>query len=109
MLVFYYLCHHNIPIPIFVKYLLSVGSEVLHKLDSFIGCITAWLGFGAVHVRPSRLVTAGWVTGWGVKALIRRSVVAIVEAGHSLGVVVAHRQIVWAVLSSIFIAAGWMT
>ncbi len=76
-------------------------------MDSFI--VTAWLGFGAVHVCPTRLVAASRVTGWSVKALIRRTIVAIVKAGHSLGVVIAHGQIVWAVLPSIFIAAGWMT
>ena len=96
-------------IPIFVKYLLSVGSEVLHKLDSFIGCITAWLGFGAVHVCPTRLGAAGWVTSRSVEALIHRAIVAIVKASFPTSMVIAHGQIVWAVLSSIFIAAGWMS
>ena len=94
-------------INIFVKYLLSVGSEVLYKLDSFI--IAAWLGFGTVHVCPTRLVAAGWVTGRSVPALISGSIGTIVKAGHSLAVVIAHGQIVWAVLSSIFLAAGWMS
>ena len=76
-------------------------------MDSFI--IAAWLGFGTVHVCTTRLVAAGWVTGWSVIALIRWAIGTIVRAGHSLGVVIAHGQIVWAVLSSIFIAAGWMT
>jgi hypothetical protein len=93
--------------PIFVKYLLSVRSKVLHKLDSFI--VTAWLGFGTVHVCPTRLGAAGWVTGRSVEALIHRAIVAIVKAGHSLRMVITHGQIVWAVLSSIFIAAGWMS
>ena len=57
--------------PIFAKYLFSVGSEVLHKLDSFIGCIiTAWLGFGTVHVCTTRLGAARWVTVLSVIALV---------------------------------------